>query len=129
MQSVSDVSDSKALVKRPAFLRMVLCKLYFWRMKMRMGQPVKSKWLRSLFSRNLLYGAPMYWGRLQKKANDGQGVGSWVIYVLYLLKHHLVLPLAEIVIHCLPRSEIRWEHSPLHAGPHDVQDAVKNRAQ
>ena len=42
--------------KRPAFLRMVLCKLYFWRMKMRMGQPVKSKWLRSLFSRNLLEG-------------------------------------------------------------------------
>ena len=70
--------------KRPAFLRMVLCKLYFWRMKMRMGQPVKSKWLRSLFSRNLLYGAPMYWGRLQKKANDGQGVGSWVIYLILM---------------------------------------------
>lgn len=46
-----------------------------------------------------------------------------------LFKQALVLPLAEIVIHCLPRSEIRGEHSPLHAGLHDVQDAVKNRAQ
>ena len=35
----------------------------------------------------------------------------------------------EIVIHCLPCSEIRGKHSPLHAGLHDVQDAVKNRAQ
>ena len=31
--------------------------------------------------------------------------------------------------HNLPRSEIRGEHSPLRAGLHDVQDAVKNRTQ
>ena len=35
----------------------------------------------------------------------------------------------EIVIHCLPCSEIRGKHSPLHAGLHDVQDAVKSKTE
>ena len=35
---------------------------------------------------------------------------------------------AEIVIHCLPRGEIR-EHPPPHSGLHDVQDAAENRKQ
>ena len=45
------------------------------------------------------------------------------------MQHGFVRLSDQSFAHNLPRSEIRGEHSPLRAGLHDVQDAVKNRAQ
>ncbi len=39
---------------------------------------------RILFSTNRLYGSRMYCGRLQKNTNCGYGVGSWVIYFIFI---------------------------------------------
>ena len=58
---------------------------------------------------------------------ERKGIGAEGVEDLF--KQALVLPLVEVIIYCLSRSEIRGKHSPLHTGLHYIQNAVKNRTQ
>ena len=57
---------------------------YFCLKKICTGTPLKLKCSLNLFSRKRLYGSLMYCGRLQKNANEGLALGSWVMYLILM---------------------------------------------
>lgn len=58
---------------------------HFFRKKIRMGMPCKSKFSRSRFSKNRRYGSLTYWGKLQKNAKATLCVGNCITYLIFTL--------------------------------------------
>ena len=75
--------------------------IYFSRINILIGVPVKSQFSRILFSRKRLYGSLIHCGKLQKNTKEGTlPAGSWVIYLILIYSvsyTHLTLPTKRIV--------------------------------